>query len=477
MTMKRFIGVTGVVLCLATASAMAQLPEDALRFATPGFGVGARALGMGNAYTGVASDFSAIYWNPAGLAQLVHGEFSLGLNYNDHQDNSTFFGNQESYSTNATNLNTFGVVYPLPVQRGNATLAFGFTRQNSFLTGMSFKGFNPNSTIAQWYAPDGWYDPNDPSYNLAYMLYLADTNATGQYVSPIKNRLTQLGTVIEGGGLNNWSAAGGFDLSKNFSVGVTLTYLSGSYRYDRSYREEDSQHLYSNLPLANYKNFQALAIDDYIDDDVSGWNAMLGLMYRVPDKFRFGMTIKTPTALTIHEKYGTTGHSYFNDGPVTEFTSDARNDYDITTPWVFGAGMSVILRDLILSADIDYTDWTTLEFTNASADLIAENKDIKTLFHGTANLRGGAEYEFTSIGLRLRGGFIYNPSPFRGDPGSFAQKVVTGGLGILLGESTMIDLAYAHGWRDSFIYNYDASSRVDEKIATNTVLLTLTHRF
>jgi long-subunit fatty acid transport protein len=342
---------------------------------------------------------------------------------------------------------------------------------------MSFKGFNPNSTIAQWYAPDGWYDPNDPSYNLAYMLYLADTNATGQYVSPIKNRLTQLGTVIEGGGLNNWSAAGGFDLSKNFAVGVTLTYLSGSYRYDRSYREEDSQHLYSNLPLANYKSFQALAIDDYIDDDVSGWNAMLGLMYRVPDKFRFGMTIKTPTALTIHEKYGTTGHSYFNDGPVTEFTSDARNDYDITTPWVFGAGMSVILRDLILSADIDYTDWTTLEFTNASADLIAENKDIKTLFHGTANLRGGAEYEFTSIGLRLRGGFIYNPSPFRGDPGSFAQKVVTGGLGILLGESTMIDLAYARGWRDTFIYNYDATSRVDEKIATNTVLLTLTHRF
>lgn len=52
-------------------------------------GVGARAEGMGNAYTGVAEDVTAVYWNPAGLVYLksielhgMHAERFLGaVNY------------------------------------------------------------------------------------------------------------------------------------------------------------------------------------------------------------------------------------------------------------------------------------------------------------------------------------------------------------------------------------------------------------
>lgn len=39
-----------------------------------GFGAGARSLGMGRAYTAVADDSSAVYWNPAGLAQVRRNE-------------------------------------------------------------------------------------------------------------------------------------------------------------------------------------------------------------------------------------------------------------------------------------------------------------------------------------------------------------------------------------------------------------------
>src|SRR5437868_6492711 len=43
-------------------------------------GVGARAPGMGGAFSPVADDATAIYWNPAGLAMLEKKEVSVSYN-------------------------------------------------------------------------------------------------------------------------------------------------------------------------------------------------------------------------------------------------------------------------------------------------------------------------------------------------------------------------------------------------------------
>ena len=47
-------------------------------------GTGARALGMGGAFVGVADDASATYWNPAGLAWTngweLTGMYTAGMN-------------------------------------------------------------------------------------------------------------------------------------------------------------------------------------------------------------------------------------------------------------------------------------------------------------------------------------------------------------------------------------------------------------
>lgn len=40
------------------------------------YGVGARALGMGHAFTGLADDASAVYWNPAGLMSVERKQFA-----------------------------------------------------------------------------------------------------------------------------------------------------------------------------------------------------------------------------------------------------------------------------------------------------------------------------------------------------------------------------------------------------------------
>jgi long-subunit fatty acid transport protein len=437
---------------------------------------------MGNAYTGVASDYSALYWNPAGLAQIEHGEFSIGLSHLNFGDASTFFNASESYTNNSTSLNTLGLAHPLPVRRGSFVIAFGFARQSEFTTGVSFAGFNPYSSIIQKWAPNGRPYPPDITIAEELKLAVADT-VTGRFVSPIIGSVTQVGRVLEGGGINNWSAGAGVQIGRNVSVGATVTYLAGSYTYDRNYKEQDNNAIYSSFPF----DFDELVVDENVSSDISGVNGKFGLLYSVPERFRFGMGVRTPTVYHVTEDFGTTASSYFDNGDVFPtngpFEDLGSGEYDVVTPWVFTAGASVMLRDLVLSGDVEYTDWTQLEFDDANLDLIALNKDIKEIFRPTANLRAGMEYEFPGSGVRVRGGFMYNPSPYEQDvSSSFDQKYITGGLGILLGGSTMLDLAYARGWWDTDRINYEApfiggSSRVSEEITTNNFILTLSYRF
>jgi len=338
----------------------AQYKEDALRLGIQGYGVGARALGMGNAYTGVASDYSALFWNPAGLAQLRYGEFSFGLSYLNNKDNSTFFGQSGSYSSSATNLNALGLVFPVPVRKGSLVFAFGYNRQSNFASGMAFEGFNPVSSIIQTWAPNGEKYP--PEVTLAEQLELAHVDTvTGTFISPINGNVTQRGEASEKGGLNNWSAGGAVDLARNLSVGVTLTYVAGTYRYDRNYHELAAQGAYA--PPFDMKE---LVTDDFIDGDIDGFNAKFGLLYRLPDWFRLGLAVKTPTSFTVKETFGTTATSYFwtpdpqgysSYGPIDQPGSD---EYTVHTPWVFSGGASLMILHLVLSGDIDYTDWTQL---------------------------------------------------------------------------------------------------------------------
>ena len=60
-----------VLLVLASQSCWAAETASFLNI-----GVGARGLGMGGAYTALANDANALYWNPAGLSKLEKREFT-----------------------------------------------------------------------------------------------------------------------------------------------------------------------------------------------------------------------------------------------------------------------------------------------------------------------------------------------------------------------------------------------------------------
>lgn len=86
--MKKFLTIILVNLSL-TATLPAQEAGQAGEFLR--FGVGAKAIGLGRAFTSIADDASALYWNPAGLSSLpkvgatfmfMHLPMRAGASYN-----------------------------------------------------------------------------------------------------------------------------------------------------------------------------------------------------------------------------------------------------------------------------------------------------------------------------------------------------------------------------------------------------------
>ncbi len=82
-------GVLFGILLVSFSSAFAQSKVGTTSAPFLNIAVGARAVGMGGAYTAVADDPTALFWNPAGIAgidkfaaNMVHSDWLLDLNFN-----------------------------------------------------------------------------------------------------------------------------------------------------------------------------------------------------------------------------------------------------------------------------------------------------------------------------------------------------------------------------------------------------------
>ena len=466
-----------IVLILGLQTLQAQYAEDALRYSQLGLGVSARELGMGNATVGGVNDYSALFWNPAGLALERDNEFSFGLSNLGYSNDVSYLGTKTTSNSNVLNLNNLGIVYAVPTTRGSLTFAFGFNRAANYTTTASMNAFNPSSSFTQ-----STYLLNQT--NIPSMLYLVDT--LGRPI--LKGNVQQAINVLEGGGLNHWTIGGAMDVGPNLSIGVSLNFASGSYSYDQTVNENDIRNLYTISP----NDFSQFTYENTINDDISGFNALFGLMYRNPGKYSIGVAIRTATNYDISETYSESASSQFktpdNSNNYSYFYPSTGNStkYKVTTPYVLSGGISIQpLEWLLLAGDAEYTDWTQMEFNTDNAALIDENSRIKNEMRATTNLRGGIEVSLFSLGLKLRGGIIDNPSPWKGDPSSRDQLYYTAGIGLQLDERTALNVAYAYGTWKSLRTNYSYLNGLgitqyvgtDETVTTNNLNLTLSYRF
>jgi long-subunit fatty acid transport protein len=473
-----------LLLVFQSLPAYAQYADDALRFSSIGFGVGARPLSMGGAYIGVADDYTAVFWNPAGLAQMRRLEFTGGIVNSNYKNDASFLGVSTNGKNSGTALDNLGFVFPFPTVQGSLVFALGYNRLNDFTSALSFNGFNDNSSILPWL-----YD-STLTYDIPYGVGLEDT--LGQI--NVKKNVNQQGEVREGGSMGNWAFAGAIDVEKNLSFGLTINVMSGTYTYVRNYVEEDTKNYYSDprlsVPIDDaYLKFNKFYYDSNVSSEITGVNAKFGMMYRYEDVARIGATIRTPAAIAVHETFTDEGTSVFDNGYVPTFQgktythhlNDSYNDYGVQTPWVFGLGGSYSPIDgLLLAADVEYTDWTQIEWTNNS-DLQKENISLKKNFRPTTNMAIGGEYEIPRTDFRVRAGYAYKPSAFEGDPSSYNEKIFTAGAGVLLQNNVMFDVAAAFGSMKTYHNNYGSKvlnlSQTNESITTTRINFSVSYRF
>ena len=496
--MKIRITLVSLFLCVSIR-VYAQYPEDALRLAQSGYGASARSISMGNAMTGVSDGFDATYFNPAGLAQSRESEFTTGLNFLGYNDNATYLGNSSSLSSSQTDLSNLGVVYAFPTIKGSFVIALGYNRGQDFNSALSVSGTNSKSSIV----PSLYY-PGDTLADIAYMLYLED----GSQNPLVKGNVKQSGKTYISGGLNNWSASAGLDIARDFSVGVTLNLIGGSYQYTRTFEE------IATSQGGNYggSDLDSLFLRDQDNQDISGWNAKVGFLYRLEGESgntlaRLGLSIAFPTFLTVTYNYSASGVGYYTDySPLGYSTSNGYGElegggpalrYDVTTPFKFEVGASGSLSRLLLAADIEYVDWTEMQFSNsnlpAGDNTISDlNAQIKQDYQATLNLRGGLEYaladpDYGTFVPYLRIGGQYLPSPSSAATSAMAQKYLSGGIGAKIQNSISLDFAYQYGWwnTSTLVYPsttindkvYASQSTSNEKITNTNFMFTFKYDF
>lgn len=387
------------------------------------FGVGARAMGMGGTYIAVANDATALVYNPAGLTQVKRIEFSGGLthqrlrNQTGSLELTTPHFNHSFLQTN-TRFSSANIVLPVPTYRGSLVLALGVNRIGSFDRTLKYANLEKHDSA----------------------------------------------TISESGGLYAWSFGGAIDFSPQVSVGAALNFWSGEYDYallaDSTYYDEGTVSW-------SYR------WNDAITDRYSGWNVKLGTQIQ-PNKFLvIGGTIETPVTYTIKEDWlqvsDTVFYSPYKD-PVHDSDGDIY-EYKFTLPFSLGFGMAINLKNIILAADLNYADWTQMEYKKLYQKPDA-NRLIKEVYRDVLRWHIGAEYTIPKIGTSLRAGYFQNPFPFKSPWIKSDRHYFTAGFGILIDQVTTVDVAFVHGYWEINDFSKDLAS----KYTTNQIFVSVAYR-
>jgi hypothetical protein len=442
-----------VFLAFGINVSYAQFIEDAVRYSQPNGMITPRSAGLGIAYLGIADDYAALFFNPAGLSLVPKTELSVGLGFQRNSNAVKFENLTTNFSANDAYFSHAGLVAPFKTSLGNAAVGLGYILESNYNNTYEYSGFNNKNTMTSNQANFGTRNYQN---NWAYHIWLANQDLK----TPIVDSLAQRSYVTEKGGLHDVLGGVAFDVSPSVSVGMNIIGKFGSYNYTRNYSEYDVYDKYNKFDTLTWDNldFNTLYVDEDIRQEISGITGSLGIQGRISDFMRIGVTVKFPTYYQIDEDYSVYARSKFDDGwEPNPYDPDepSRISYKITSPFIYSAGVSFHAKGLTFTAGIEYLDATQLSFSDANGDEVTNideirryfdrlNQDITRELVGQVKWGFGAEWDIPAVPVVVRGSFQSTTSPYSVDVPKASNVGFALGGGIYLAKNVRLDAVF--GW-------------------------------
>lgn len=329
---------------------------------------GARAMALAGAFTGLANDPSAVYFNPAGITQLRGTQFMGGVTF--IAPNNEFTGpnpNSPAQSQTEWEMNT-EIFYPIN---------FYVTHQFSEKVYAGFGVSNPYGLGTEW--NDDW---------------------SGRYLAVD----TELRTFFFYGVL-------AYKFSEQFSLSAGINYATGDVSIVRMLPQAD--------PVTQQLRPDAKT---ELEGDGSGVGFSAGLLFKPTPKFQVGVSYRSEVTFDF-EGDATTDPKTLDfthplAGPQSIELPNGPIKAELTTPQNLAVGVAFLPTDkLTLTADFQWIGWSsydslTVEFQEYDDPQTGNRltQSSPRLYEDTFILRGGAEYKF-SPEFALRGGLLYDSNP------------------------------------------------------------------
>ncbi|ERP39208.1 hypothetical protein [Chitinivibrio alkaliphilus] len=250
------------------------------------WGVGARAQALGGAYTAIAADHSAFWYNPAGLAYIPFSELQGSLRGGRREKTTRFDGADFSDHMTPIGLGSISYVRSFPVLQGGLAYSISLSSPETMGDVYDVQGYDRYG---------GFPDTS------VYLDGAGNVQVLERGDSVYFSSLDFLST----GDLYYLTTAVGAQISHGVGVGLSLSLVMGE--------EEQSFKNVFNMVGHPY-NFENSLQEN--ERSFFGYDARVGMMVSPDPRYSVGMTVVLPQVITMeqtHRFYNSVSGSYVRD--------------------------------------------------------------------------------------------------------------------------------------------------------------------
>jgi long-chain fatty acid transport protein len=377
-------------------------------------GVGAKALGMGGAFVGLADDWTASFWNPGGLAQQEKGEAGTAIDVVVSRE-----------------LDGNSIANPSPpftqgnIERGDLFVNLSGPGEPPQFNANTVKMVVPIPAVGGCYRWGRWVGAISLYTPLGFSSHVADRSVPGLF----SDYRSQVNILMPGLSLAT-------ELWPGILVGAGVHALVGHLQTDAT--KVGSGYVQSN----------------HVDGSAIAPEGIVGVLLKPNDRIQLGFVYRTPATMRFSGTAQISDTRFPQPSPFGTLQNE-RSEYrkDMQAPATYGAGIACrVLRRWRVTADWQGTDWRTMreEMTFDRPGLILRNSDFDPRWKFTHRYRGGIEFK-PKAEWAIRAGFFVDPQAMPDEAQSMTgiidvtRRFVTSGFG-WTGETLGFNMGYLYGW-------------------------------